>query len=45
MSVDNCESTSAEPPGFIDPKSAGEAHELPFTCVAGEREVHIRMIG
>lgn len=45
MSVGNCQSTNAEPPGFIDTKSVGETHKLLVTRLAGKREVHMRMIG
>jgi hypothetical protein len=45
MSADNCQSANDEPPGFIQSKSAGEAHELLLARVAGKREVHMRMIG
>ena len=36
MSVDNCQSKNAEPPGFIDTKSAGETHKLLPTLLAGK---------
>ena len=45
MSVDNCQSKNAEPPGFIETKSAGETHKLLLARLAGKREVHMRMFG
>jgi hypothetical protein len=45
MSVDNCQSKNAEPPGWIETKSAGETHKLLLTRLTGKREVHMRMIG
>jgi hypothetical protein len=44
MSVDNCRSKNAEPPGFMDTKSAGETHKLLPTRLAGNREVHMLMM-
>lgn len=45
MSVDNCQSTNAEPPGFIGTKSAGRDPQTSANRLAGKREVHIRRIG
>jgi hypothetical protein len=44
MTVDSCQSTNAEPPGFIDTKSVGETHKLLLAQLAGKGEVHMRMI-
>ena len=45
MSVDDCQSKNAEPPGFIVTKSAGETHKLLLTRLTGKREAQIPMIG